>query len=153
MKKILSLLLLAPLAALAAQKGDWHTDFSAAMDKAEAENKLVMIEFHGSDWCPPCIQLNEQVLGTEAFLDFAEASLVLVDADFPRKKELSEEQQKHNRELGRRFGLQYFPTIVLVDTEGEVLEKMVGYPEEGLQGFLASLKQHFPSEAAEVESR
>ncbi|NBD38844.1 MAG: thioredoxin fold domain-containing protein [Verrucomicrobia bacterium] len=153
MKKILALLLLAPFAALAAKKGDWHTDFSTAMEKAEAENKLVMIEFHGSDWCPPCVKLNEEVLGADPFLQFAEEALVLVDADFPRKKQLSAEQREHNRKLGKRFGLQYFPTVVLLDTEGNVLEKLVGYPEGGLEGFLATLQPHRPVGAAEVESR
>mgnify|MGYP006273563579 FL=1 len=153
MTKILPLLLLVPFAALAAEKGDWHTDFSAAMDRAVAENKLVMIEFHGSDWCPPCVKLNEEVLSTDTFLQFAEEALVLVDADFPRKKQLSAEQREHNRKLGKRFGLQFFPTVVLLDTEGNVLEKLVGYPEEGLEGFLSTLQQHRPAGAAEGESR
>ncbi|NBD37876.1 MAG: thioredoxin fold domain-containing protein [Verrucomicrobia bacterium] len=153
MTKIVPLLLLAPFAALAAEKGDWHTDFSAAMEKAEEENKLVMIEFHGSDWCPPCIKLNEKVLATEAFLAFAEEALVLVSADFPRERQLPAEQREHNRKLGKRLGLQYFPTVVLLDTEGNVLEKLVGYPEEGLEGFLATLQPHRPAGAAEAESR
>ncbi len=140
-------LLFAPLFVAAANEGDWHTDYGQAMEKAKAENKLVLVEFHGSDWCPPCIELNKKVLGTEAFRELAEQSLVLVNADFPRKKEQPKQQRQHNKELGQRFGLQYFPTVVLLDTDETVLEKLVGFPEGGLKGFLAALKEHLPVEA------
>jgi hypothetical protein len=29
----------------------WLTDVHAAMDKASAENKVVLLDFTGSDWC------------------------------------------------------------------------------------------------------
>lgn len=134
---------------LHAASGDsWYTDYEEARAIAAEEGKVIFIKFHGSDWCPPCIALSEQVLSKEAFLELADKKLVLVDADFPRKTRLSPQQEQHNRELGRRFGLRVFPTIVLVQPDGSVLKKMSGYPEGGLDGFLDSMREVLPAEEA-----
>lgn len=126
---------------------DWLTDYQAAIEKARAEQKIVLIEFHGSDWCPPCKRLNNEVLSQKAFKDLAGESLVLVDADFPRRSELPAAQREHNEQLARKFGAQYFPTVVLVNPEGQVLDKLVGFPRGGLDGFLNFIKEHLPSES------
>lgn len=130
---------LGTLTSLAGKDG-WLTNFDEALSKAKAEDKLVLLEFHGSDWCPPCIKLNKEVLTTDAFRKLAEAELVLVDADFPRKKELPEAQKAHNEALAEKFGLQGVPTVLILDSDGKVLDKMVGFPRGGLDGFLDFIK-------------
>lgn len=144
MKKIhfiaaLTGLLLGALSAHAGKDG-WLTNFDDALSQAKAEGKHILVEFHGSDWCPPCIKLNNEVLTQDAFKSLASSSLVLVDADFPRKTKLSEEQMAHNDELARKFGIQYFPTVVIIDGEGNVQDKIVGFPEGGLEGFVEFIK-------------
>jgi thioredoxin-related protein len=134
------------VAAVHAGGKDWLTDYDAAVAKAKAENKILLVEFHGSDWCPPCIKLNNEVLSTDSFKSLANESLVLVNADFPRKTSLPEAQQEHNDELARKFGVRYFPTVLLIDAEGKVLDKMVGFPKGGLDGFLSFIKAQTPSE-------
>jgi protein disulfide-isomerase len=114
----------------------WMTNYDNALNKAQKEGKLVLVQFHGSDWCPPCIQLENEVLSTREFKTIADAALVLVDADFPRNKEQSDAQKKHNQELAKKFGIEGFPTVVLLDRNGKVLDKMVGYPRGGKDGFL-----------------
>jgi len=148
-KKLLlpAMFLLAGVLSATAGKGDWHTNFEKAVSKAKAENKIVLVEFHGSDWCPPCIKLNNEVLSTDAFKDVAESSLVLVNADFPRKNPLSDEQRAHNEALARKLGVKYFPTVVLVNSDGEVLDKMVGFPKGGVDGFLAFIEEKAPKAA------
>jgi thioredoxin-related protein len=131
----LGALLLGTLGAHAAGEG-WLTNYDAAIAKAKEEGKFLLVEFHGSDWCPPCIKLNKEVLSTDAFKALAEKKLVLVDADFPRKTQLSPEQKAHNEALAGKFGVQYFPTVLIIDAEGKVLDKLVGFPEGGLEGFL-----------------
>lgn len=126
-------------AALAAD-GPWLTNYDEALAKAKAENKLLMVEFHGSDWCPPCIKLNAEVLTTETFKAFAKEELVLLNVDFPRKTPLSDEQRSHNEALAQKFALQGVPMVVLLDAEGEVLDKMVGFPRGGLEGFMTFLQ-------------
>jgi thioredoxin-related protein len=137
------------LLALSVQAGDksaWLTNLDEAMSKAKAENKIVMIEFHGSDWCPPCIQLNDEILSTAAFKALAESSLVLVNADFPRTVEQPADVKARNQELAGKFGIRGFPTVVLLDSEGDVLDKMVGFPRGGLDGFLSFIQDQVPDE-------
>lgn len=54
-----------------AVRGDelWQTDFHAAKDKAKADNKLLLVDFTGSDWCPWCKKLHEEVFEKDAFKD------------------------------------------------------------------------------------
>lgn len=125
------------LGAATAQAGEgWMTDYDTALSKAKSEGKYVLVEFHGSDWCPPCIKLQKEVLSTDAFKALAGQALVLVDADFPRKKQLEAKQKAHNEALAQKFGIEAFPTVLILNGEGEVLDKMVGYPRGGLDGFL-----------------
>ena len=129
------------LGALNAHAGEgWLHDYDKALAQAKAEGKYVLVEFHGSDWCPPCIKLNKDVLTTDAFKSLAAKKLVLVDADFPRKKELPAELKAHNEALAGKFGIQYFPTVLIINGEGKVLDKMVGFPDGGLEGFLKFIK-------------
>ena len=65
----------------------WLTDFEAAKAKAKAENKPMLLDFTGSDWCGWCVKLDKEVFSKAAFKDYADAELVLVEIDFPRNKE------------------------------------------------------------------
>ena len=84
--------------------------------------------------------MNSEVLTTDAFKELAESSLVLVNADFPRKTKLPEAQQEKNRQLASKFGVQYFPTVLILDSDGKVLDKVVGFPKGGVDGFIEFIK-------------
>ena len=114
----------------------WLKNYDNALAKAQKEGKFVLLQFHGSDWCPPCIQLEKEVLSSNEFKAIADAALVLVEADFPRTKKLSDKQKAHNNELAKKFGIEGFPTVIILDRNGNVLDKMVGYPRGGKDGFL-----------------
>ena len=63
----------------------WLTDLSKAQAKASAEKKSVLLLFHGSDWCPSCVEMQRQVFSSPEFVAYARQTLVLVDVDFPEK--------------------------------------------------------------------
>lgn len=138
MKKIILSLLLLSFASgwLSAADGSWLTNYEEALAKAKAEDKVLLIEFHGSDWCPPCMKLNAEVLSQKAFKDYAADALVLLNIDFPRKSPLSDEQRSHNEALAQKFGLQGVPMVVLLDAEGKELDRSVGFPRGGLDEFM-----------------
>src|ERR1017187_7651292 len=89
MKKI-AIGLLACCALLQAGAGEltWLTDLPKAQAQAKTENKLVMLDFTGSDWCGWCIKLDNETFSKQEFADYASKNLVLVQLDFPQKKEL-----------------------------------------------------------------
>ena len=67
----------------------WTTDVIAALAAARAEGKDLLLLYTGSDWCPPCIKLEEEVLSKPEFISAAAEKFVLVKLDFPQKTELS----------------------------------------------------------------
>jgi len=119
---LLLLLLVAPLRA-----GEWMTSYSEAQAKAKEASKPLVMLFTGSDWCPPCKMMEKDVFSSEEFGAYAEQNLVLLKLDFPRKTPQSDELKKQNGELAEKFGIQGFPTVVVLSPEGKVLGSEVGF--------------------------
>ncbi|MHC1765737.1 MAG: thioredoxin family protein [Verrucomicrobiia bacterium] len=132
---------LALIQAAYAAEGNWLTDLDKAQAKAKEEKKLVLMDFTGSDWCPPCKALHSKVLTSKEFVDFANENLILVMVDFPQQKKLPAEQTKANEELAKRFKIEGFPTIVVLDSNGKELSKDVGYSGESPKDFVAKLRK------------
>lgn len=144
MKKIaLSLCLLTCWAVwqVSADEGAWLTDLSKAQAKAKTEKKLVLMDFNGSDWCPPCKALRKTVLNSQTFMDFAKDNLVLVDVDFPRHHEQPAELKKANEALSQKFSIEGFPTVIVLSSSGKELKKMVGYDGQSAKEFVAELQK------------
>ena len=83
----------------------WLTSLPDALAKAKTDKKLVLLDFTGSDWCPPCKMLHEKVLTQKEFLDHASENLVLVMLDFPRSKPQEAELKEANQELAKKFNI------------------------------------------------
>ncbi len=114
----------------------WMTDYQAALAKAAKENKKVLLDFTGSDWCGWCIKLKKETFDQPAFKEYADKNLVLVEVDFPQGKTLSPEVMKQNDALQQQYRVEGFPTIVLLDPQGKVLKQQSGYIPGGPQGFI-----------------
>ena len=99
----------------------WFDDYEAAKEKARKENKPMLILFTGSDWCPWCIRLHDEVFIQKPFLDYAARHLVLLTVDFPRKKWQTPQQKRENEDLARRYGIRGYPTVLLLDPDGRVI--------------------------------
>jgi len=114
----------------------WKTDYTAALEQAAKENKMVLLDFTGSDWCGWCIKLQKDTFSKPEFKKFAEQSLILVELDFPRGKAQSDALKKQNEELAEKFGVQGFPTLVLLDPLGREAARNVGYLQGGPGAFI-----------------
>ena len=139
-KTILASLLLALTVSLSTAAGDeWMTDFEAAKQKAAAENKDLLINFTGSDWCSWCIKLVDEVFKHDAFKKGVADNFVLVELDFPQdKSKLDESTQKQNEILQEKYSIQGFPTILLLDDQGRPYAQ-TGYQAGGPEKYLAHL--------------
>ncbi|MDB6108963.1 MAG: trxA [Pedosphaera sp.] len=124
-----------------AAESDWLTDLPKAQAQAKAEKKLVLMDFTGSDWCPPCKALHKNVLTSPEFEAYAKTNLVLVVVDFPRSKEQSEELKKSNEALKDKFNIEGFPTVILLDGNGKQLSKETGYGGASPKEFIAGLEK------------
>jgi thioredoxin-related protein len=115
----------------------WRTDFDKAKSDARNEHKLILLKFSGSDWCVPCIRMEKELFTQDAFSRFADKSLVMVNADFPRlsKNKQDKSVKKQNEALAEQYDKEgHFPYTVLLSPDGKVLKVWDGYsgmkPEE-----------------------
>ena len=126
--------------ALAAE-ATWLHDFEAAKKQAKEENKPIFINFTGTDWCGWCIRLEKEVFSKEEFQKYAAENLVLVEIDFPKKKEQSKELKAQNKALDKEYKIEGYPTLFLLDAEGKKLSEDVGYREGGPVAYVEHLKE------------
>jgi protein disulfide-isomerase len=118
----------------------WLHDFEAAKKQAKEENKVIFINFTGSDWCGWCIKLEKEVFSKKEFQEFAKDKLVLMEVDFPDKKKQSAEMKAQNKKLDKEFKIEGYPTLFLLDSEGKKLTDDIGYREGGAQAYVDNLK-------------
>jgi len=128
-----------PSSAGQASELSWGTDLSTALNQARSENKMVLIDFTGSDWCGWCIKFDHDVLSTDKFAGYAKSKLMLVKLDFPHHKPQSDALKRANQELATRYHVDGFPTYVLLNFAGKELGRQVGYAEGGPDAFIAEL--------------
>jgi protein disulfide-isomerase len=119
---------------------EWLTDLPKAKAKAEAEKKMVMLDFTGSDWCGWCIKLHREVLSQPEFAKYAKDNLVLVEVDFPQQKQQSEELKKANQALQEKFNVDGYPTIIVLNSAGEKIGELE-YMPGGPTPFIAELEK------------
>lgn len=124
---------------LPAQEGGWTQDFAAAKARAKAEQKHLLLDFTGSDWCGWCIKLDKEVFSQAAFADGAPQQFVLVKLDFPRDESLvTAETKEQNEKLQKQYGVRGYPTILLTDAEGRPYAQ-TGYQRGGAEKYMEML--------------
>lgn len=114
----------------------WSTDVDAAVALAKKQNKAVLVEFTGSDWCPPCIMMRKNVFSKKEFVEKASKNYVLVEVDVPQKdKALA----ARNQIVAEKYKIEGFPTVVLLNKNGKEFSRFFAseYPDMGK--FLAHL--------------
>jgi thioredoxin-related protein len=119
----------------------WLNDYKKAQQEAKASNKFLLLDFTGSDWCIWCKKLEKEILSQARFKDYARENLVLLEVDFPRAKLQSAELRKQNQELAQQYRVEGFPTIVVLNGDGQKLWQYDGYFPEGATAFIAQLEK------------
>jgi protein disulfide-isomerase len=127
------------LSARASDDG-WLTDYEASAKKAAVENKPMLLNFKGSDWCGWCIKLDKEVFSQPEFAAYAKKNLVLVKVDFPRSKSQSAAVKKQNEKLAAKFNIHGYPTIVVLNGQGVQIGEL-GYQKGGPKPWIAELEK------------
>lgn len=122
-------------------ESSWLNDYKKAQQEAKSTNKVLLLNFTGSDWCGWCIKFDREVLSKPQFKDYARDNLVLVELDFPRAKVQSAELRKQNRELAQQYEVVGFPTIIVVNSDGQKLWEFDGYFPGGPEAFVEQLQK------------
>ncbi|MEM9080084.1 MAG: thioredoxin family protein [Verrucomicrobiota bacterium] len=132
-----SLLLVASALFSNAANSDWTTNLDAAFKQAKQENKHVLVEFTGSDWCPPCIQMRKNVFSKSSFTSKAKEDFILVELDFPRGDKAT---ARKNEPHAEKYNIEGFPTVILFDPTGKEYERFFASQFPTINQFLAHLK-------------
>src|SRR5436189_5131189 len=100
----------------------------------------MLLDFTGSYWCGWCILLDREVFSKPQFKEYASKNLVLVELDFPKTKPVSEAIRRQNMRLAQQYQVQGFPTIVVLNGDGQVVGAF-GYMQGGPDAFIAALEK------------
>jgi protein disulfide-isomerase len=118
---------------------NWTTNLGKAIETAKAENKAVLVNFTGSDWCKWCFKLSDEVFSQDDFKEYADENLILVKLDFPRSIPQSNETKAYNQSIAQKYGVQGFPTILIFNSQGNPVAK-TGYQVGGAANYVSHIQ-------------
>lgn len=116
----------------------WHDNLEAAQTEAAKNKTAIVVNFTGSDWCSWCKKLAEEVFDTPDFGAEAGKHFTFVKLDFPKTIEQPEATKQYNERLMTRFGVEGFPTILVLDASGKAYAR-TGYQKGGAKAYLTHL--------------
>ncbi len=119
----------------------WLIDYKQAQQEAKSSKKLLLLNFTGSDWCGFCIVLDREVFSRPQFKEYADKNLVLVEVDFPRGKTQTNTVKMQNQELAQKYGVQGFPTIIVLNGDGKEVGALGYTPGIRPESFIAQLER------------
>lgn len=116
----------------------WSTDLEKALAQAKKEKKSVLVEFTGSDWCPPCIMMRKNVFSKPDFVKKASEKFILVELDFPKGDKAVAEK---NQPLAEKYKVEGFPTVVLLKPDGKEFDRFFASAHPDTEKFLKHLDE------------
>lgn len=89
----------------------WYDDINKVYELSTKSKKPVFAFFTGSDWCGWCHKLERAVFEKPGFQKWAKENVILMEVDFPRRKEQPQKLMEQNQGLQNFFQVQGYPTI------------------------------------------
>lgn len=117
--------------------------FKEALEKAKKENKFVFMDCYTS-WCGPCKRMVAEVFSQEQVGKYFNEKFISVKYDMEKGEGV---------DLRNRYGVGLYPTFLILDTQGKVCYKFIGFcPSEDLLKH-AEKGTSSVSDYAEMEAR
>ncbi|HEX4139287.1 MAG TPA: thioredoxin domain-containing protein [Candidatus Methylacidiphilales bacterium] len=91
--------------------------FAAALQKAQAEHKIVFIDFF-TTWCGPCKMLDATTWRDPGVIALLRDKTVALRLDAEK-----------NADLAKRYTVEAYPTLALIKPDGSVIDTLVGYKD------------------------
>jgi protein disulfide-isomerase len=117
---------------------EWLIKYDEAIAAAKKTGRPILANFTGSDWCGWCIKLKEEVFDTKEFKEWTAKNVVLLELDFPQKKPQDAAIKAKNQQLSEHYGVQGFPTILILNAEGKQLGEL-GYQQGGPKAWIENV--------------
>ena len=124
----LTLLAVIGLSLTAVAEEGWLVDFAKAKAQSAKEGKPILMEFTGSDWCPPCKALHKNVLTSAVFKKQMPEKFILLKLDNPRdKSKQTPAEIAQYKKLSSEYKVRGVPTVIIADAKGKEQHRQVGY--------------------------
>ena len=98
-----------------AENEGWLVNLDEAYNQHLKTGKPIMANFTGSDWCGWCKRLTASVFVHEEFKTWAKKNVILLELDFPRRKQLPDDIRQQNAGLQQAFSVRGYPTVWVFD--------------------------------------
>lgn len=125
----------------AAENEGWLVNLEEAYTKSKAENKPILANFTGSDWCGWCKRLTASVFVHDEFKSWADDNVVLLELDFPRRKQLPQEYREQNSGLQQAFQVRGYPTIWVFDLDRDDTTNQYSIEALGKTGYTKTVSE------------
>ena len=118
-KLTLIICLLWTIISFSQENNGWLVNYEEVYAKSVKENKPIMANFTGSDWCGWCKKLKKAVFDTKLFQEWAKENVILFEIDYPRRTPQDPEIKKQNQDLRQTFNqiVRGYPTVLLFEIE------------------------------------
>jgi Thiol:disulfide interchange protein len=115
-------------------------DFAAALAKATAEKKLVLVDF-GAPWCPSCVRMETEAFPNKEFQKATRGVVKLaINVDKPE-----------NTALKKQYGVKAIPTLILMNAQGAELHRVLDFiPPKELAAQLTTVLKSNPKSNDEL---
>lgn len=90
--------------------------FEDALAKSKQENKYIFVDFY-TGWCPPCLHMVQHIFTDDQVGDAMNETFVNLKYDAEKGAGV---------ELAKRYNVRGYPTCLVLDSEGNVVEKVGG---------------------------
>ena len=116
----------------------WINDATVASQLSQKTGAPILLFFTGSDWCGWCVRLHNEVLSKAEFKAWAlQKGIILLEVDFPRRKQQSDALKQQNASLQQQFEVRGFPTVYVI--KGQSFAKL-GYEAGGPKAWIAKVE-------------
>ncbi len=96
---------------------------SASAETVAEDEQIPVILFTGTDWCPACVNLDQSVIKTDQWKEFASKEIKFRSFDFPADRS---QVPPEIAQLAVDYEVTGFPTLLVLDRNHEVIGRQVG---------------------------
>ncbi|MBK6543763.1 MAG: thioredoxin family protein [Saprospiraceae bacterium] len=124
-----------------AENAGWLVDLDEAYKLSKKTGKPILANFTGSDWCGWCKRLTASVFSKPEFKTWSSKNVILLELDFPKRKEIPANIRQQNASLQQNFQIRGYPTIIVFELDKDKKTNQYNFGILGQTGYKASVDE------------
>ena len=128
-------------AGYSSDKEGWLVDLDEAYAVSHKNGKPIMANFTGSDWCGWCKRLDAAVFSKPEFKTWAQKNVVLLELDFPRRKQIPQKNREQNAAMQNALRVTGYPTVWFFNMNKDATSGQYNIDALGQTGYTPTVGQ------------